>query len=581
MKDSPTCRETREPQQSLRWFSGPVLTLLLAACTGDIGGGQGGPSPNSRNPNQGPGTSAGSGGVRGDAPPTGPGGAPHASGMGGVRLHLLTQAEYRASVQSLLGPLTTPLTAPADTSVAGFISVGAGETSVTDAAATAYEASSLAATAEVFGDAARWQKLVGCSPSPDLSDACVESYVKTFGRSAFRRDLTAEEVTQWLGVAKEAAMLTGSAAQGLATMTSGLLQSPYFLYRIETNKLDPSTGRLKYDGLSMATRLSYLLTGGPPSAALLDAATSGQLDTADGVRAAAAPLLTSAAAAERMTAFFSEYVQAYQVMVADKSTTLFPDFNAALKSSMLQSVQLFLKNIVLGPNADVRAIFDSDQTFVDANLAPIYGVQAPASGFAQVRLPPSSGRAGILGQAAVLTGQSQPDRTSPTRRGVFALEHFLCTTPPPTPPGIDTTIVVDTTLTTRQQLDNHRKDPQCAPCHQLFDPLGLALEHFDPIGKYRATENGKPIDATGELNGVAFDGAAQLGALLRKDPKVLSCMMRQFYKHANGRSEDDKDFDQIEKLVQMLSTRGYVWSDLLTDFVASDAFRSAPALSAF
>ena len=261
----------------------------------------------------------GTSGTGGTAPPV-------VLSKGGVMLRLLTQAEYLTSVQSLLGTLTTQLAAPDDTSVAGFVSVGAGQMSVTDGAATAYETASLAATAEVFGNAQRWQTLVGCTPKADLSDACVTTYIKTFGRAAFRRDLADEEVQQWLGVAKNAAMLAGTAAYGLQTATSGLLQSPNFLYRVETNAVDSSNGRLKYDGLSMANRLSYLLTGGPPSAALLDAAASGQLDTADGVRAAAAPLLMNAGIADRMTAFFSEYAQAQQVLVVSKSTTHVSDF---------------------------------------------------------------------------------------------------------------------------------------------------------------------------------------------------------------------------------------------------------------
>ncbi len=207
----------------------------------------------------------------------------------------------------------------------------------------------------------------------------------------------------------------------------------------------------------MANRLSYLLTGGPPSAALLDAAASGQLDTADGVRAAAAPLLTSAGLADRMTAFFSEYTQAQQVLAVSKSThACFRLSTTALKSSMLQGLQLFLKNIVLAPNADVRSFYDSDQTFVDAKLATLYGggVRAPTSGFGQVQLPASSGRAGILGQAGLIAAQSQSDRTSPTRRGIFILESLLCTTPPPPPPGVVTDLPVDPTLTARQQLES-------------------------------------------------------------------------------------------------------------------------------
>jgi hypothetical protein len=511
------------------------------------------------------------GGTGGSVPPV-------VLSKGGVMLRLLTHAEYLTSVQSLLGTLTTQLVVPDDVSVAGFASVGAGQMSVTDGAATAYETASLAATAEVFGSATRWQKLVGCTPKADLSDACVATYIKTFGRAAFRRDLTNEEADQWLGVARNAAMLAGTAAYGLQTATSGLLQSPNFLYRFEINAVDSSNGRLKYDGLSMANRLSYLLTGGPPSAALLDAAASGQLDTADGVRAAAAPLLTSTGLADRMTAFFSEYAQAPQVLAVTKSATQFPTFDEALKSSMLQGVQLFLKNVVLAPNADVRSFYDSDQTFVDSKLATLYGVKAPTSGFAQAQFPTSSGRAGILGQAGIIAAQSQADRTSPTRRGIFVLESLLCVTPMPPPPGVVQELTRDPSLTTRQILEQHRADPKCAGCHALFDPLGLALEHFDPIGRYRETENGLPIDATGSVNGVAFDGGAQLGAALRQEPKVIACLMRNLYRNANGRAEDDKDPEQINGLVQSLAARNYVWRDLLADFVASDAFRSAPAL---
>jgi hypothetical protein len=499
---------------------------------------------------------------------------------GGVMLRLLTQAEYRTSVQSLLGTLTTPLAVVDDVSVAGFASVGAAQMSVTDNAATAYETASLAATAEVFGNTQRWQTLVGCAPQANLSDACVTTYITNFGRAAFRRNLTAEEVQQWLGVARSAAMLAGTAAYGLQTATSGLLQSPNFLYRVETNAVDSGNGRLKYDGLSMANRISYLLTGGPPSAALLDAAASGQLDSADGVRAAAAPLLTNAGLADRMTAFFSEYVQAQQVLAVTKSTTQFPTFDEALKSSMLQGVQLFLKNVVLAPNADVRSFYNSDQTFVDAKLATLYGggIRAPASGFGQVQFPTSNGRAGILGQAGIIAAQSQADRTSPTRRGIFILESLLCVTPMPPPQGVVQEIPPDPSLTARQLIEQHRADPKCAGCHALFDPLGMALEHFDPIGRYRETENGLAIDATGSVNGVAFDGGAQLGAALRQEPKVIACLMRHLYRNANGRAEDDQDLPQINGLVQSLAARNYVWRDLLADFVASDAFRSAPAL---
>jgi hypothetical protein len=278
-----------------------------------------------------------------------------------------------------------------------------------------------------------------------------------------------------------------------------------------------------------------------------------------------------------MAAFFSEYAQSSVVLGAQKSPELFPSYNAALQNSMFQATELFIKNVVLGAGADVRSIFDSDQTFVDANLAPIYGVAAPGSGFMQIKLGVEAARAGIFGQAGVLAGHSQPDRNSPTRRGVFLLETFLCTTPPPPPGTVNTELVNDPTQTRRAQLEEHRKNPSCASCHALFDPLGLGLEHLDSIGQYRATENGIAIDATGSLDGVAFDGAMQLGAAFRQSSRAMTCMISNFYRSANGRMDAAPDSAEIDKLTQTLAAKGYVWRDLVAEFVASDAFRSAPA----
>jgi hypothetical protein len=507
-------------------------------------------------------------------------GVPVDPNQGGAKLRLLTQSEYRNALEDLLGTISTPLELPADTSVAGFVSIGASEVVVTPSAASLYEAASLAATAEVFADAARWQKLVGCQPKADLSDACVVSFIQSAGKRAYRRDLTEDEVQRWLQVGQDAARLPGSsAAQGLATVTSGMLQSLNFLYRVETNQLDASSGRLKYDGMSMATRLAFLLTGGPPSDALLAAAAAGQLDTADGVRKAAAPMLNDPGAVDQMAGFFSELSQAQFVSLVQKSPDLFPSFNAALQSSMLQATQLFIKNIVLAPGADVRSLYDSDQTFVDATLAPIYGVAAPDSGFRQLTLVPETGRAGILGQAAVLAGHSERDRTSPTRRGLFIVQTFLCDLPPPPPDGVRTTLPTGDpkNMTTRQRLAEHLASPACSGCHELIDPLGLALEHFDAIGQYRATEGGLTIDATATLDGVAFDGGAELGAVLGQNPRTLTCLMSNFYRNANGRADAAPDSAQIDTLGQTLAARDHVWRALVAEFVTSDAFRSAPA----
>ena len=560
-----------------------LIGLCSLACGRvSAGEGPGGSGQTGGGANAGAGTAAGGGAGMPTDPSDGGGAGMPADPIdaeGGPKLRLLTQSEYTNALSDLLGAISTPLVLPSDTPLAGFVSIGASEVTVNSSAVSLYEVASRAATAEVFADTARWQKLVGCQPQADLSDACVVSFIQSAGKRAYRRDLTAVEVQRWLQVGKDTAQLPGSsAAQGLATVTSGLLQSLYFLYRVETSKLEVSSGRLKYDGPSMATRLAFLLTGRPPSNALLAAAAAGQLDTADGVRSAAAPLLDDPHAIDQMGEFFSELSQAQVVSLVQKDPNLFPSFNSALQSSMLQATQLFIKNVVLAPSADVRSFYDSDQTFVDATLAPLYGVTPPVSGFMQVTLDPAQARAGILGQAAVIAGHSQPDHTSPTRRGVFILESLLCQTPSPPPPGVATTPpVVDPNLTTRQKLKQHLADPSCASCHAPIDTLGFALEHFDAIGQYRATEGGLTIDASGTLDGVAFDGEPQLGAALRQNPRAIACMMSNFYRDANGRADAEADSAQIETLEQRLISEGYVWRDLVADFVVSDAFRSAPA----
>ncbi len=519
-----------------------------------------------------------SNGGSGSVPGGGTGGLPtYNPATGGPKLRVLTRAEYKSSLSFLLGAINAPLKLPDDFYTPGFTSIGGAQVAINAPAVELYEAASRAAAAEVFGDGARWQQLVGCQPQADLSDACVSTFVQTFGKRAFRRDLDATELETWVKIGKDAAALPGSsAAKGLETVVSGMLQSPFFLYRVETNRLDTVSGRLKYDGTSMATRLAFLLTGRTPNDALLSAAASGQLDTVEGLRAAAAPLLDDPSAADRMAVFFDEFSQARFVNDVQKSPTMFPSWNPALQASMLEATNLFIKKVVLAPGADVRAFFNSNQTFVDATLAPIYGVSAPVSGFTQITLAPETGRAGIFGQAAVLAGHSQADHNSPTRRGVFIASTFLCSKPPDPPPGIPTTLTPDPTKTERQILEAHRTAIQCKSCHALFDPLGFGLEHFDSIGKYRDVENGQPVDATGSLDGVAFDGAAQMGNVLRDNARVLNCMMDNFYRASNGVVDSSADSAQVESLAQVLAAKGYVWRDFLVDFVVSDAFRSAP-----
>jgi hypothetical protein len=184
-----------------------------------------------------------------------------------------------------------------------------------------------------------------------------------------------------------------------------------------------------------------------------------------------------------------------------------------------------------------------------------------------------------MGQAAILAARSRADSSFPTGRGLFMLWVFFCKMPEPPMGDVGTEPPDDPPLTTRQRLELQTSDPACADCHGMFDPMGFALEHFDAIGRYRETENGLPIDASGTFeDGTSFDGARELGAALRGSATVTECLLRNFYRSVNGRTDDAYDQSSIDGMVASLSARGFVFRDLVADFVVSDAFRSAPAL---
>lgn len=502
-----------------------------------------------------------------------------------VPLRLLTGSEYRRSLRVLFGDqvdLDLDLDLVPDTVVAGFHSVGAAEVTVGEMAAEKYEAAAWAVADRVFAAGSDWSAQLGCEPAPALDDACTTDYIDRLGRLAFRRPLTSDERELWTEVARDAAALTDDPARGLATVVSGILQSPFFLYRVET--LDPGnasdSGRGRFDGGSMATRLAFLLTGATPDEAMLDRAAQGELDTPEGIQGAARALLDSDQARDHLGEFFVELASVDSVGNIDKDQQSFPAFDEALAASMLEETRLWLREHVVAPGTDVRSLFDSNQTFVDTRLAELYGLPDPGSGFAPVTLPADSGRAGLLGQASFLSRHSSPHSSAPTRRGFFLLSSFLCQTPPPPPPDVDTDVDSPTgdeegPMTTRQRFEQHVTDPSCAGCHNLMDPMGYALEHFDPIGRYRSDEYGIPIDATAQVLGTTVDGAVELGAWLRENPKTDACMVRNLYRYSNALKDDLSDLEVIEQVAERLGDLDYQWRELLVDFAASEAFRSA------
>ena len=489
----------------------------------------------------------------------------------------LTTRQYRNSVEALLGEALPPLNVEPDTNPYLFYSIGATTTTLSELGVQMYEEAAETVATAVFDDATRRAELVGCTPATP-GDSCVSEFLSSFGRRAYRRPLTSVEFERWTGIATDLA--EGDPWQGLRMAVSGMLQSPNFLYRVELGEPDPEDPTmLRYTGYEMASRLSFLLWNVAPDDELLDAAQAGDLMTTEGLTAHVERMLDGPEARTAVQDFFGQYFDLGRLNGLTRDPTTYPLFSSSLPESMRNEVRLLVDDFVFRRDEDIRKIFSTRTTFVNDDLAELYGVTAPgatAISFVAVELPEDGPRAGMLTSAAFLAMNAHETENSPTLRGKYIRERVLCQPVPPPPDDVDTTIPPDTGegTTLRERLEAHRENPECAACHAFIDPPGFLFEHFDPIGVYRTEDNGYPIDASGELDGVVLDGAADLAALLGEDPRVGRCVAIQLFRHANGRLEQDGELTAIADIDDRFSARGYRFRELLIELVTHDAFRT-------
>ena len=335
-----------------------------------------------------------------------------------------------------------------------------------------------------------------------------------------------EELDRYLALART---LGDEVEDVLAGVTAALLQSPNFLYRSEIGVPDPTDpGRRLLTSFELAARLSYFLWAAPPDEALLDAAESGALATDAGLEAQTRRLLASPRARSTMAEFFVELFRLRRLDRINESRTKYRQYTPTLGASMRGETLRLIEAIAFDPGRDFREIFSARFTYLNPELARLYGLPTPPlarpTDYVRVELPPQQGRAGVLGHGSFLTIFAHATTSSPTKRGKFIRESLLCQAVPPPPPDVATRLPKDEegkpARTTRQKLEAHRKDARCNGCHKAMDPLGLAFEGFDGIGAARQREAGLPIDTSGELDGVSFGDPGQLGALLSKSAKT-------------------------------------------------------------
>ncbi len=476
----------------------------------------------------------------------------------------LTRAEAVAAATALLGVEATAL----GDALGPDVRQG-GYTRNADQRVGSVQADALWSAAEALAREAvaqRLQALAPCSSSAG-SASCAASFVSGFGAKAFRRSLSAGEAAGLVAV-YGAAQPQGGHAAGVALVIQAVLQSASFLYVTELGSGGSGPTRLTADEL--ATQLALLMTGAPPPDELVARARAGELDGSEGRAAAARALLAAPAGRAQVERLVLEWLSADDVGEAAKDEARFPRFSE-VRGDMLAEARAMVDATLDGDDR-LQTLLSLETTVRSAALAGFYG--EPGSG--ATGLP--SYRRGLLTSGAFTAANAHPADTSPVKRGAVVRRRLLCQELP-LPTGLGPIVVPapDPSLTTRERFAVHSQSEACAGCHRLLDPIGFALESFDAAGRYRTTENGKPIDPSGELVGAGevsgpFGDAVGLAQRLARSSDVGRCFARHVYRFASGRSGGDAertfvDFARARQGVGPTRVAG-----LLVDYVASDTF---------
>jgi hypothetical protein len=553
-----------------------VLLATSLACTAAIG-----PSlPEAAGPAGGgalPGPGSGPASPPQPAPVTLPDGSLQSCATGkpaSSPLRRLTRFELDRSVEDLFGDTTRPAAGfPAEEAPYGF-----------DNAAEAFGTSPLLAEAFFTAAeqiAARAMKNVGtfftCDAVKVGETACGKLFVQQVGRRVWRRPLVAAELARFEG-AYASFRASQDHGRALELLLHGLLASPHFLYRVETAAPPPSGAVAAPDGWEMASRLSFLLWSSTPDAELLRAAESGELATAGGLQQQVDRMLAHPRARSAFHHFVGQWLGIDRLDLVEKDAAVYPLFTADLLPLLRTERERFTEDVVWNGDGTLTALLTAPYSFLNGRLAQFYGVKGGPTreAFEKVALDPAQ-RGGLLTQAGLLAVHAKTNQSSPVARGKFVREALLCTHPPAAPEDLEIKPPdLDPGLTTRERFTQHSSDPACRGCHQLMDPLGLGFENYDGAGRWRSQENGRPVDARGELIATDVDGpfvgAVELGRKLGVSQKVAACAVRQWFRYAAGRLEGDADLCDLARLTQAHAAGRGSLRALIAGFARTDAF---------
>jgi hypothetical protein len=494
---------------------------------------------------------------------------------GGMRKLLFR--EYHDSVEMMLGEAAADAAIPpADIPDSAFDAVGAWVLPLTPVDVEDYEDTATQVAAAAAANKGTLAQTVPCV-MPGGDNSCYESVARDFGRFAFRRHLTDVEVDQLVEIAIAGKQLgEGDFDMGLQYELMAILQAPSFLYIQQVGQPDAGSGYRLLKPEELASRMAFFLTGKTPSLQLLDMAEAGGLATEAQIRELAQDLVQDPGARIAMAGFFDELLRTRDLSAAAKSAEVFPNFTPELGEFMRQETLLLVHDIVWNRDSDFRELFNASYTFVNDPLAELYGMQSPGQGnlFVQANWPANQNRAGYLSQASFLTHQSGARRNSPTKRGKYVQTQVLCNNIPPPDPTVDPVLPDDEGLTLKELLELHMQNPSCATCHALTDPVGFAFEHYNAIGEFRTMDEGQPVEADGEVQGIGeWNNARELADLLAADPRTSNCFIQNLIKGTLGHLPTDGEEPAVEELDATFGEGGYSVQALMVEFVSHPLFR--------
>lgn len=501
---------------------------------------------------------------------------------GPAAMRRLTAGQYVSTIRALFGDdidVFTPT--EVDTRVEGLLSLGANAATVTPAGLERYESAARQVAAQVLS-AERRGRVLGCSPDSQTAsdDECATEFVVGLAPLVLRRELRSGEVAEYVSLARASTEDLGDFHRGLESILSSWLLSADFLF-IQERVLPPDpdagiAGR-KLTADTLASRLSYFFWNRGPDAALLDAASSGELDTDEGYQAAVARLIEDEAQLEMgIRALFADLYELDALDSAAKDTAAFPQYTMGVIEDAKEQTLRTIVDHLIARRADYRDLFTTPRTFITKNLGPIYGARV-VEDWEPYEFPADSLRAGILAHVSFLALHARSARSSPVLRGEFVLDSLLCTPIPPPPADVNfEALAPENGLgdTARERLAVHRADPNCAVCHDLMDPIGLAFENFDAIGQFRTQENGVTIETFGQIDDVQYDDITGFYPTLRDAPRLTSCMVLKLFMHGVGRVPSFEENAVLDALEEDFASVDYDFIELMRAVAMTHGFRA-------